>query len=164
MYTTGARLGDGVYLHPAQVDLDRKIAVRPRSKTGDPRIFYLTDEMVEVLRHLPPKRTHYGKGPLKVFGFGDSSTVHKAWKAACERAGIPYRMRYEPGRHSFATEAVTRQKLHPVTAAALGGWRNPTVLLSVYAHVENLGAVAEEVFGSTGKRLTQANKKLRRVK
>jgi hypothetical protein len=76
-------------------------------------------------------------------------------------------MRHEAGRHSFATEALIRRGIDPVTTAALGGWRNPTVLMNTYAHAEDLGTVAEKVFGRNGKILAQpdsgAAKKLRRV-
>jgi integrase len=147
MFTTGARLGDAVALLPEHVDLDQNIAIRPTSKTGDPRVFYLTDEMVAVLRALPPR-----KG--RVFGYTDNSGVSWAWKKVCERAQIPYRVRHEAGRHSFATEALVRRKIDPVTVAKIGGWRNPSQLLSTYAHPENLPDVVEEVFGR-GTKLAQ---------
>jgi integrase len=44
MFTTGARLGDGVALAPEHVDLEAKRAALPRGKNGDPRVFYLTDD------------------------------------------------------------------------------------------------------------------------
>jgi integrase len=146
MYTTGARLGDAVKLEPKHVDLDAKRAVL-KTKNGDERIFYLTDEMVAVLTALPPRPRHD-----RVFGYMNNSGVKKAWKKVCERAQIPYRMRHEAGRHSFATEALVRRGLDPVTVAAMGGWRNPSQLLSTYAHPENLAEQAEKVFGT---KLTQ---------
>jgi integrase len=62
MFTTGARVGEAMALEPSHFDLDNKVAVLPTSKTGDPRVFYLTDEMVAVLRALPPRATHFGRG------------------------------------------------------------------------------------------------------
>jgi integrase len=140
MYTTGARLGDAVKLEPKHVDLDAKMTVL-KTKNGDERIFYLTDEMVEVLGPLPPR-----KG--RVFGYTHNSGVNWAWKKVCDRAQIPYRIRHEAGRHSFATEALARRGIDPVTVAALGGWRNPSQLLGTYAHPENLPTIAENVFGT----------------
>jgi hypothetical protein len=77
-------------------------------------------------------------------------------------------MMHEAGRHSFATEALIRRGIDPVTTARLGGWRNRTLLMQTYAHAEDLGAIAEKVFGQTDTPLTQPHfddgKKLRRVK
>jgi integrase len=112
--------------------------------------------MVEVLRALPPKFVNRGHGPLRVFGYANNSSVAYAWKEVCKKAGIPYRMRHEAGRHSFATEALIRQKIDPVTVAKLGGWSNPVALMNRYAHPENLPAVAEHAFGKSGTNLTQA--------
>lgn len=56
-------------------------------------------------------------------------------------------MPYEGGRHSFATEAVTRQERNVVSAAAVGNWKDPSVLLRNYAHPERLDDFAEDVFG-----------------
>jgi integrase len=168
MYTTGARLGEAVALEPKHLDLDGKRAILPRAKNSDPRIYYLTDEMVDVLRALPPRRTHGGRGPYRVFGYAKNTGPQTAWKRVCSRAQLPYRMPHEAGRHSFATEALIRRGIDPVTVAALGGWRNPTMLLQRYAHAENLGTVAETVFGRTGPPVAQPDflveKKLRRIK
>ena len=155
MYTTGARHGEAIKLAPAHVDPERKIAVLGKTKNGDPRIFYLTDELVEVLRVLPPRAVNFGHGPLRVFGYAHRNSSHRAWGKVCERASIPYRMPHEAGRHSFATEALVRCGIDPVTVAQLGGWRNPTQLLNRYAHAEDLGTVAEKVFGRSGKPLAQ---------
>jgi integrase len=168
MYTTGARLGDAIALEPAHLDLDQKIAIRPTSKTGHPRIFYLTDEMVEVLRALPPKRIGYGKGPYRVFGYGTNAAVHEAWKKVCKRADIPYRMRHEAGRHSFATEALIRRQIDPVTVAKIGGWSDSVALMNRYAHPENLPEIVEQAFGKPDTPVTQPSsgdgKKSRRIK
>jgi integrase len=147
-YTTGARMGDSVRLEPQHFDLDNKRATLGRTKTGDPRVFYLTDELVEILRVLPPRRVDNGKGPWKVFGYSSTGSAYNQWRKACQAAGIPYHMPHEAGRHSFATDALVRKGLDPVTVAELGGWRDPTVLLRVYGHGENLGAIAEQTFGT----------------
>jgi integrase len=146
MFTTGARVGEAMALEPPHLDLDNKAAILPTSKTGDPRVFYLTDEMVAVLRALP-RATHFGRGRLKVLGWSSRSGPKVPWRKVCERAQIPYRMMHEAGRHSFATEALIRRGIDPVTTARLGGWRNPTLLMRTYAHAEDLGAIAEKVFG-----------------
>jgi hypothetical protein len=120
--------------------------------------------MVEVLRALPPRRVKWRRGPLRVFGY---AMIH-AWMRVCKKAGIPYRMRHEAGRHSFATVALIRQKIDPVTVARLGGCSNPVALMNKYAPPENLSTVAEQAFGKSDTKLTRATsgeaKKLRRTK
>jgi integrase len=168
MFTTGARLGDAVALEPAHLDLENKIAIRQTSKTGDPRVFYLTDEMVEVLRALPPRRIQWGRGPLRVFGYASNGSVIDTRNAVCKRAQLTYRMRHEAGRHSFATEALIRRRIDPVTVAKLGGWSNPVALMNRYAHPENLPGIAEDVFGRNDTPVAQPDsakaKKIGRVK
>jgi hypothetical protein len=37
----------------------------------------------------------------------------------------------------------------------MGGWKSPRVLLDTYAHAEDLGDVADAVFGESGTELAQ---------
>jgi len=166
MFTTGMRLGEVVALEPAHLRLDQRRIDLPGSmtKTGEPRTIYLTAEVADILAALPVKRTHYGRGRASVFGWACIRGPQQPWRRACEAAGIPYRLRHEAGRHSFATEMIVRRGIDIKTTAEMGGWRDPRVLLG-YAHPENLGDVAERVFGT---QLTQPAigtvKKIRRVK
>lgn len=84
-----------------------------------------------------------------MFGYSSANACIWAWKDTCKRAGIEYVTRHEAGRHSAATEMIVRNTVNPATAAALGGWKNPTMLLKRYAHAEQLNAVAESVFGTS---------------
>lgn len=147
-WVTAARIGEACRLEPHHFDLDAKIATLQVTKTGDPRVYYLTDELVRELRLLPPRRTHFGRGPLKVFGYADKHGVYEPWKETCRRAGIKYLPPHQAGRHGFGTERIVRQQKDPVTTAALGGWSDPRVLLKTYAHAENLGEEAEASFGT----------------
>lgn len=148
MWTTAARVGECVQLEPHHFDLERKIAVLPRTKNGHPRVYHLTDEMITELRQLPARRINYGHGPLRVFGFATRQGFEDHWNRAIARAGIVKVTRHEGGRHSFATEMVVRRGVDVVTAARLGGWEDPRVLIERYVHAEHLGDVAERVFGS----------------
>jgi integrase len=90
----------------------------------------------------------------------------KPWLATCRRAGIAHLTPHEAGRHGFGTETVVRQRIDVATAAKLGGWRDPTVLLRRYAHALDLEATAEAVFGAKHRRadgtpLTQQKSKSR---
>lgn len=166
MFQTGARLGEAIKLAPEHLDLAQRIAVLPAelTKTRTERVLYLTQELADEMARLPMRRTHYGRGKRRVFGWADTRGPIVPWHRACTEAGIPYRMRHEAGRHSFATEMIVRQGIDVVTTGKMGGWRDVRVLLG-YAHAEGLPEVAERVFGT---KLTQRNSlnstKLRRVK
>jgi integrase len=162
MYVTAARLGESMNLEPAHLELDKKRAVGPPTKNGDPGIYYLTDELVAELRLLQPRRIHYGRGPLRVFGWAGKQGPMKAWRKTCKRAGIPYLSPHEAGRHGFGTETIVRQRLDVVTAAKLGRWRDPTLLLRRYAHARELRETAEIVFGRTSTADTKATQRRRR--
>lgn len=148
MYVTAARLGECIKFEPKHLDLDNKRIVGPETKNGDFGIYYLTDELVRELRMITPKHTHYGKGTVRLFGWATNWGIAKAWKATCARAGIPYLTPHEAGRHGFGTEMVVRQRMDVVTAAKLGRWRDPSVLLRRYAHALDLDVTAETVFGT----------------
>jgi integrase len=148
MFITAARIGECMKLEPEHLDLDNKLVNGPPGKNGDPCVYYLTDELVHELRLLEPRRTHYGRGPLKVFGWADKQGVVKAWRANCVRAGILYLTPHEAGRHGFATELIVRQQIDPATAAKLGRWRDKALMLNRYAHARGLAAAAEAALGS----------------
>lgn len=148
MWVTGERIGACMKLEPKHFDLDNKRGVGPPGKNGDPAIYYLTDELVREMRLLPPRRINYGRGPERIFGWADKQGPDKPWRATCARAGIPRLTPHEAGRHGFGTETVVRQGVDVVTAAKLGRWKDPTILLRRYAHAKGLGVTAEAVFGT----------------
>ena len=158
MFTTAARPTEAMKLRPSHFDFDKRYGVSEPTKTGNRREFYLTDEVAEELRALPPKKLLWGRnvGELRIFGWADCKGPIEPWKETCRRAGLEYRTPYEAGRHSFATEAVTRQERNVVTSAKVGNWKDPTVLLRNYAHPEHLEKFAEDVFGNSS-----SSKKLR---
>lgn len=159
-FVTGARIGEAVELTPDHFDLDRKVAAIAKTKNGNGRIYHLTDELVDDLRKIEPRKVK--DGTLRTFGYSSANSCIWAWKETCRRAGITYVSRHEAGRHSAATEAVVRNKVDVVTAAKLLGWKDPKVLLKRYAHAEKLAATAEAVFGTEKSHAGQA--KLRVVK
>ena len=147
-FVTAARIGEAVQLTPEHFDLDAKTAwlSGDNRKTGESRTYYLTDELVRELRLIVPRKVRDGR--TLMFGYSSANACIWAWKDTCRRAGIEYVTRHEAGRHSAATEMIVRNKVDAVTAAALGGWGDPKVLLKRYAHAEQLNAVAESVFGT----------------
>jgi integrase len=150
MFTTAARPTEAIELTPDHLDLANKDGLSEPTKTGNRRRFYLTEEVAEELKRLPPRKLLWGRnaGELRVFGWADCKGPIEPWKATCRAAGLPYRSPYEAGRHSFATEAVTRQERNVVTAAKVGNWKDPSILLRNYAHPEHLEEFAEGVFGA----------------
>jgi integrase len=147
MFVTGARVGEAVKLAPGHLDLETMSARIQDTKNGDPRTAYLTDELVAELRALEPRRIHYGRGPLRVFGYSDRRSFHALWDRTIEAAGIKRLTPHEAGRHGFGTEMIVRKRVDVATTAEMGGWRDPRVLLETYAHPENLSDVAEAMFG-----------------
>jgi len=69
MFVTGARIGECIALEPRHLNLDDKRGSGPPAKNGDPRTYYLTDELVRELRLLEPRRIRYGRDPERVFGW-----------------------------------------------------------------------------------------------
>lgn len=151
MFTTAARPTEAIRLRPIDLDLDKRIGTsNGATKNGDARVFYLTEEMAEELWRITPKRIGWGQyaGEDRIFGWAYKNGPLIPWKAVCKHAGLAYRSPYEAGRHSFATEAVTRQERNVVVSAAVGGWKDPSVMLKNYAHIERPAEFAEEVFGT----------------
>ena len=144
-FITAARSGETIALAPSHFDYRRKIAVGDKpTKNGDPRIFYLTDELISHVRDLEPR---YGR----TFGFtSQNGAFRKHWKRTIELAGIQHVTPHEAGRHSFATEAIVRQNKNIPSVAKVGNWKSHSLLSQTYAHPENPNDFAEQVFGTDG--------------
>jgi hypothetical protein len=162
LHTTAARPTEAVRLRPHDLDLDKRHGHSAvKTKTGGRREFWLTEEMAEELKRLPPRRLVWGKhkGELRLFGWADCKGPIEPWKESCRRAGLDYVTPYEAGRHSFATEGITRQERNPVMVAKVGNWKDTRTLLKNYAHPEKMAEFAEEVYG----RASDPKRKLRVV-
>jgi len=150
LHTTAARPTEAIMLRPSELDLDRRHGVsRTKTKNGSRREFWLTEEMAEELRNLPPRRIGWGKhkGELRIFGWADCCGPIEPWKETCRRAGLDYVTPSEAGRHSFATEGITRQGRSVVMVAKTGNWKDTQTLLRHYAHPEDMASFVEEVYG-----------------
>lgn len=151
LHTTAARTTEALLLRPQDMDLENcRGWSRAATKNGARRQFWLTRELANELKRLPPlpiKRGAY-KGELRLFGWHSKSAFWQEWVQTVERAGIDYVTPHEAGRHSFATEAITRQERNPVAVAKIGNWKSVAVLMKNYAHPEQLEAFVEEVYGA----------------
>lgn len=76
----------------------------------------------------------------------DMSNVRKLFKAALQKAGLPTSVRLYDTRHTHFTNLL-HEKVDVKTLAARGGWSNPNVFLSTYAHAAP-GAVVAGVVGN----------------
>ncbi len=150
MYTTAARIGETVKINENTVNYDKAIAWQDTTKTGDPRVYYLTDEMIIMMKALEPVK---GKG---IFGFNHPHGLRNAIQKECAKCGLEYIPPHQAGRHSFATEMIVRNKIDPVSTAQIGGWKNPAILLKTYSHAEDMDNVVRGVFGT---KLTQGKRK-----
>ena len=150
MYTTGARIGETVKINEDTINYDKAIAWQDTTKTGEPRTYYLTDELMTMMQALNQKP---GVG---IFGYSNPASLRIAIKSECAKIGLEYVPPHQSGRHSFATEMIIRNNIDPVTTAAIGGWKDPSVLLKTYSHAEDMDNVVRGVFGT---KLTQEKKK-----
>jgi integrase len=158
LHTTAARPTEALRLRPQDLDLDKRHGYSAtKTKTGARREFWLTEEMAEELKRLPPKRIGWGqyKGEWRIFGWADCKGPIEPWKAACRRAGLDYVTPYEAGRHSFATEGITRQERNPVMVAKIGNWSDTRTLLKNYAHPEKMAEFVEQVYGRASSKKTR---------
>jgi integrase len=145
MHVTAARLGDAIGLEPANLDLANRTALLVDTKTGEDRVADLTIELVYVLQQIEPK-----KG--RVFGYTSRhGYLYREIKATCARAGIPYLATHQPGRHSFGTEMMVRNKVDVDTTAKKGGWKSKRLLVEVYVHGDDGKGVIDKVFGKKRK-------------
>ena len=178
MFQTGARISDAIKLEDGSADVDlinRKVIFRDM-KNGDDGEADLTIEMVYEIQQLRvwkrerleewearipwsqkrSGRRDSGRGARKpndrLFGFIGRSAVYKGIRRICKKAGIPYLATHQPGRHSFATEMIVRNRVDVVTTAKKGRWSDPQVLLNHYAHEESGSGVIDKVFGKKGRK------------
>jgi integrase len=164
MFQTGARVSDAIGLEEGSEDLDlvnRTVIIRD-TKNGEDREADITIEMVYELQQLAVWKAEraeagdYGRGARKpntrLFGFMARWSVYKDIKAVCARAGIPYLGTHQPGRHSFATEMIVKNRVDVATTGLKGGWKSKQLLMSTYAHGDTGKGVIDRVFGMKRKK------------
>lgn len=121
---TALRRGELLNLTWRAIDLERRIAHVPKTKTGHPRTIPLTDQAVAILKALPVNGE-------KVFPMS-AIALRLAWNRLRERAGMSD-LRFHDLRH----EAISRFAEMGLTAAELAvisGHRDPRMLMR-YTHL-----------------------------
>jgi integrase len=127
MFTTGARIGQAVAMHPDDnMKWDEGRAIIPGAKGHGDREVTLPPEVLEDLRGLPrmfPRRWDKSNpANLRLFGFADKDSHKNGWRKACEAAGIPWLPAHSAGRHGFGQDMRVRQGVDKKAVEAFGGW------------------------------------------
>lgn len=152
MWETAARISEACRVTSEDVDLDARTVMLTKTKTK-PRLTRISPVMADMLRVLmesEPKANRSNKKKINgLFGYASRHTVYNGWKSVCEKAGITYAPPHSAGRVTFATELVVRKGIDPVTAARLGGWASPKVMMDTYAKADPAHDVIDSIFGSS---------------
>lgn len=122
--STGLRRGEILSLRWSNIDLERRVATIPITKTGLPRTIPLTDSAVEILMGVH-------RDSNIVFDIA-ANAFRKAWERLRVRAGIPD-LRFHDLRH----EAISRfceMGLSIPEVGLISGHRDPRMLFR-YAHL-----------------------------
>ncbi|MBO9453024.1 site-specific integrase [Tropicibacter sp. R16_0] len=140
MFETGCRIGQLIAIKPKDLDLDRKRVWLVAQKGHPAQWIQISQGMKHTLfslRPRQPKNRKTGKTlPYRVFGYANRTGFTSALRTACKNACVDYRSPHAAGRHGYYTELRIRQRMDPVTAAAMGRWTKSDLPDSVYAHAE----------------------------
>lgn len=142
MFTTGARVGQAVQMHPEKhLRLQQGKVIVPGAKGHGDREIEIPTELVVELANLKAK-TPRGwdrskKENLRVFGYASSCGPLKSWRAACGDAKIDYRSPHAAGRHGFGQEFNVRQPVDEKAAGKFGGWKDTALMRRTYTHAED---------------------------
>jgi integrase len=151
MYETAARISEACRVMPDDVDIAARTVMLTKTKTK-PRLTRVSQQMADMLADLiadgPKTNRSDSKSVNGVFGYASRHAVYNGWKTACDRAGIEYAPPHSSGRVSFATELVVRRGIDPVTAAKMGGWASPKVMLDTYAKADGAHDIVDAIFGT----------------
>lgn len=158
MFQTGARVSDLIHLELRDLDLVRRLVTFRDMKNGEDGEGDLTVELVfelqQIVADLRQRAEADGRDPVndRVFGYQHRWSIYKEIKATCARAKIPYLATHQPGRHSFFTEMMVRNRVDVKTAATKGRSKSPQLLFTTYAHAEDGPGVIDKVFGKKRKK------------
>jgi integrase len=126
----GRRTSEACRITPADLDADTwRVTVRD-TKVGQEIVLRLASPVIEALGRYPWRLEKY------VFKFSSKARVYKALKVACARAGVPYHVPKDVGRHSFATALLDEgRSLMEVKEA--GRWKTIQMPALHYGHLEH---------------------------
>lgn len=141
MFATGARVGQATRMNPhAHLDLQNGRACVPGAKGHADRWIDIPTELVVELANLRfrvPRGWKKTRANTRVFGYAYHTSMLKAWRTACKRAGIDYRPPHSAGRHGFGQEFNVRQPVDEKAAGKFGGWSDLALMKRTYTHAED---------------------------
>jgi integrase len=132
LFWSGMRIGEAQKIDWTQVDLDNREIIQEglQSKSGQPRIIPMPDELVALLKEQPNKT-----GP--VFHQGE---FRRAWTTACHKVGLGHRTK-EKGKGQFPK--YTGILIHDLRRSAIWNFREAGVAQSTVMAIS--GHKTEEV-------------------
>ena len=125
----GRRTNEGLSITPADIDVDTWHVYIRDTKTGQHIVFRLADTVIEALS------TYDWQSLPRVFGFNSDDTFTHHVKRACKRAGIPYHVPKDFGRHSFASALLEEGRTLKEVQEA-GRWKRIHMPARIYGHLE----------------------------
>ncbi|KQT54584.1 hypothetical protein ASG43_03090 [Aureimonas sp. Leaf454] len=139
MFQTGTRVSEACRVKPADLDLDKRVIVLNKTKTGTFRPKHITRELADRIGalDLDPEKP--------VFGYADRFGVRNRMIAVCRRAGIEFVSPHQAGRHSFATNALAMGATLK-DAMEAGDWKSSRLFLETYAKSEKAGQITADLF------------------
>jgi integrase len=163
MYETAARISEACRVQPGDVDLAARTVMLVKTKTK-PRLTRVSQPMADMLAELMSRPRIMNRMDKKqangVFGYASRHAVYNGWKTVCDRANIPYAPPHSSGRVSFATELVVRKGVDAVTAAKLGGWASPKVMMDTYAKSDGGHEIIDAIFDAPIEKKEQSTAKI----
>ncbi len=125
---TGMRLGELLGLDWSRLDFEKRTALLPITKNGEPRTVPLSPKAVETLKRIPRSLNN-----SRVFWtWSRPDSVENAWKRAVENAGL-FNLRFHDLRHE-ATSRLFERGLSLMEVAAITGHKT-LQMLKRYTHL-----------------------------
>jgi site-specific recombinase XerD len=134
-YASGLRTSEVVHLEPRHIDGERLVMRVERGKGQKDRLVVLSKRLLldlraYWLRYRPQRYLFEGKRPGKPI---DPTSIQRAFRAACRKAGITKRVTPYSLRHAFATHLVEAGTNLRVVQSLLGHQSLSTT--AVYTHL-----------------------------
>jgi integrase len=145
---TGARKREILDATWANVDLERRVLIVPKSKSGHQRKIHLSETVLDILKQVP----RFDGCPYVVPNLKTMipfASIYASWNTARKRAGLRD-VRLHDLRHSFASNLVNSGHSLYVVSKALGHSQIRTTTRYAHLSSETLLAAVEKVADATG--------------
>lgn len=123
------RTSEACQIKPQDIDGETWRVTVQDTKEDQEIVFKLAAPVIEQLERYPWRLNQY------VFGFSSKSRVYPALREACKRAGVPYHVPKDAGRHSGATYLLEQGRTLAEVKEA-GRWATSKMPDLIYGHLE----------------------------